>query len=217
MKIDIPKELHPEPARHPRMAELSPLQRTVEGAIPDLRRRTYRAILELTARHPLLNPDDVAVLTGASSTWVRKVMKSDAFTAQRAELVQRLHGPRLMEIQAKMEETASLLLDAIARRIANPDAVVAEATLLKAAELLLDRVFPQKSAAQLPGGAAPSQNVTMVFNGVTAEDIARARAAAFNHGRTIELEHQPQVELIPHVDEDGLPTAPRVRGIEGID
>jgi len=199
------------------MNDLSPLQKTVEAAIPDLRRRTYRAMLELTARHPLLNAEDVAVLTGASPVWVRKVMKSDAFMAQRAELVQRLHGPRLMEIQAKLEETTSLLIDAIAKRIANPDAVVAEATLLKAAELLLDRVLPAKGPAQVPGVASPSQNVTMVFNGVTAEDISRARIAALNHGRTIQLEHQPQVELPPYVDEDGLPEARRVRGIEGID
>lgn len=200
----------------PFMSDLTPLQRTVDAAIPELRHRTYKAILELTARHPLLNPEDVAALTGASPIWVRRVMKSDAFTAQRAELAHKLHGPRLQEIQMKLEETTSLLIDAIAKRIANPDAVVSEATLLKAAELLLDRVLPERKNLP-PPGTQPSQNVTMVFNGVTGEDINRARQAALAHGRTIELEAQPQVERLNYVDADGLPEERRVRSNEGLD
>lgn len=184
-----------------------------------IRRKTYRAILELSAKHPLLNASDIALMTGASEPWVRKIMKSDTFCAQRADLVEQLHGPRLREIQAKMEETTSLLLDAIAKRIANPDAAVAEDTLIKATALLLDRVLPKQALPPQVTPMTPSQNVTMVFNGVTADDIQRARDKALNHGRTIELEYQPQNETREaiDVDEDGIPKVARLRNLEGID
>ncbi len=183
-----------------------------------IKRKTYRAILELSARHPLLNASDIALMTGAREQWVRRIMKSDAFMAQRAQLVEELHGPRLREIQAKMEETTSLLLDAIAKRIANPDASVSEDTLLKAAALLLDRVLPQKGAPPVnPGNPQPSQNVTMIFPGVSNEDIRAARDKALSHGRTITLEPQAQIEARIHVDEDGIPTPARIRSNEGVD
>jgi len=183
-----------------------------------VRRKTYKAILDLSARHPLLTSFDIAIMTGATESWVKKIMKSDTFMAQRAQMVEDLHGPRLREIQNKMEQTTSLLLDAIARRIADPNAAVSEEVLIKATALLLDRVLPKRPDTLLnPGNPSPPQNVTMVFNGITGEDILRARQKALTHGSTVELELQPQIESAIDVDEDGLPKERRLRNLEGLD
>lgn len=185
----------------------------------NLRRRSYRAILELSARHPLLDSRDLALLTGASQPWIKSVMKSDTFIAQRAVMVDKLHGARLREIQAKLETTTSLIIDAIGRRIADPEAAVSEDTLIKAFIALADRVLPKKESAPAvnPGNPQPNQTTQFIFNGVTMEDIQRARDAAMNRGRTIELEPQEHVKELVHVDEDGIPTAGRVRSNEGCD
>lgn len=183
-----------------------------------LKRRTYGAVLELSVRHPLLSPADIALMTGAQEKWVKSVMKSDAFMAQRAARVQELHGPRLEEIRAKMESTMSALLDAIAKRIADPEAAVSEETLLKAFAVLADRIIPAKNAAAImpPSPTTPTQ-INYNFNGVTIEDIQRARNAAVERGKVLQLEAQPSHESIIHVDEDGIPKAERVRRNEGLD
>ena len=189
-----------------------------EQILQRAKRRSYRAILELSARHPLLTPNDLALMIGANAKWVRSVMKSDSFLAQRAQLVQELFGPQLQELNAKMLKTAGDLIDSINRRIANPDAVVSEGTLLKAAELLLDRILPGKNN----GGnftapqQQPAQNLKIVFNGVSPEDIARARSLALQRGSLITLEPQAHETAID-LDEDGLPKERRVRSNEGID
>jgi hypothetical protein len=195
----------------------APLMQPQEHA-QQIKRRTYAAILEMSAKHPLLNATDIAMMLGTSEPWVKKIMRSDAFIAQRANRVQELHGPRLQQLQAKLETTTDLILDAIAKRIANPEAAVSEDTLLKAAALLLDRIIPKKTEASAASPLAPAQpSVTMVFNSVTAADIARARDAALHRGRTLELEPQSSMEIIPDVDEDGLPTPRRIRSNEGLD
>ncbi len=200
------------------MSELTPLLNEQEHA-GRIKRRTYKAILEMSARHPLLNHGDIALMTGASETWVRSIMKSDAFMAQRAALVEEIHGPRLAEIRAKMEETTSLLLDAIAKRIANPNADVSEDTLLKAFQLLTDKILPTKQAPVPPPGSTPTA-VTFNFGGLQAEDLNRARQAAINRGSVVALEHQPHLEKekVVDVDEDGEPiqTSARLRYESGL-
>lgn len=181
-----------------------------------MRRRTYKAILELSARHPMLNPRDLALMLGANEQWVRQVMKSDAFKAQRAQLIEELFGPKLEEIRNKMLDTTSKLIEAIAHRIADPDAIVSEDTLLKATALLLDRIAPVKGASLPQTNTPPAQHVKIVLNGVSPEDLDRARQAALNRSPILELEAQ-QHEQLTTVDEDGLPTDRRVRSNEGID
>lgn len=182
-----------------------------------LRRRTYRAVLELSARHPLLDSRDIALMLGISEAWVRRLTRSDAFIAQRAELIEQLHGPRLAEIRTKMEDTLGHLVTSIAKRIADPDAVVSEDTLLQAFKLLADRVFPQtKGTPPPPDPRAASPVTQIVFNGIGLEDIERAKQMAIERGRVLELEPQNHKEVID-VDEDGLRQVARVRSNEGID
>jgi hypothetical protein len=190
---------------------------TVDAHVSHLKRKTYKAILELSARHPMLDPKDLALMLGSEVGWVRQVMKSDAFKAQRAQLIEELFGPRLKEIQNKMLDTTEALIDAIRQRIANPDAIVSEETLLKATQLLLDRIIPVKNGpATIQPPSQPAQNIKMVFNGISAEDIERARRSALDRGAMITLEPQHHESAID-VDEDGIPTPARVRSNEGLD
>jgi hypothetical protein len=184
----------------------------------NLKRRSYKAILEFSARYPLLTSAEIAVMIGASSAWVKSVMKSDAFLAQRAQKIQDLHGPRLAEIQAKMETTMSMALDAIAQRIANPNAEVSEETLLKCFTILRDSILPPTpNASANPGPNQPGTGAVAVhFHGVTPEDLVRARDAAMNRNRMITLEPQSH-DTSEKFDEDGLPQIARVRSNEGLD
>lgn len=181
------------------------------------RRKTYSAILELAARHPLLSPSDIALMTGASESWVKKVMGSDSFRAQRAARVQELHGPRLAEIQAKLETTFTNVIEAINKRIADPTADCSEDTLLKAFQLLADRVVASKGAPQtlLPPPGQPTKT-EVHFHGISLEDIENARRASRQHSQTLQLEAQPNHSQVIDVDADGIPTERRVRSIEGI-
>ncbi len=182
-----------------------------------LNRRTYKAILDLSSRCPLLTPDDIALMTGASVSWVRQLMKSDAFRAQRTERIQELFGAQLAEIQAKMLTTTSALLDAIAKRIANPEAAITEDTLLKATQLLLGHINPKGSTPATPAPTTPSQPPSVIFMSVSPEDILRARQRALEHGSSVQLEPQLKKDNVIDVDEDGIPTERRVRSLEGID
>lgn len=183
--------------------------------VSELKRKTYSAILNLASRHPMLDASDLALMLGANVNWVRKVMSSDAFKAQRAQKVQELFGPQLAAIQAKMLKTTEHLIDAIHKRIADPEAAVTEETLLKATSLLLDRILPMKAAPAI-APPAPAQHVQMIFNGISPDDIDRARQAALERGRALPLEHQIH-DNVTDVDEDGVPQAKRVRSNEGID
>lgn len=194
------------------MAEISvPTEREHEG---QLRRKSYRAILELSSRHPLLSPKDIALMIGASEPWVKKVMSSDAFRAQRAILVEKLFGPQLEVLRSKMMTTADMLVQAVAEKIAHPDAEANGEVILKALTTILDRIMPVKQVIAPPPPPAPSNTTINIATGVTPEDMARARARILSHGASIPLEAQNQIPELNYVDEDGLPTQRRIRSNE---
>lgn len=204
--------LHP---RRPPMNETVPVQSEAD-LTASRRKRTFSAILDLAVQYPLLNHLDIAVMIGADAGWVKRLMSSDAFTALRVKRIKELHGPRLAEIQAKMETTSIALIETIAKRIANPEAPCTEDVLLKATALLLDRILPKEPAPINPGNPQP-QVTQMNFYGLTAQDVLDARQKALSHGASVQLEAPIRKDTAVDVDEDGIPKERRVRGGESID
>lgn len=155
---------------------------------------SYNAILRISVEHPLLTVEQVAALLQRPYGQVSAVMRSDHFLEERAKLLMERYGAQIDGVRGQVIAAASSAIEAIRRRIADPNSDVAPETLLKAAEFLMRFVAQpldaQPAAGPVDPGAAPQNNVTI---NLLPGDLDRAIEARNHAIRTIDI--TPQAAL----------------------
>ena len=153
-----------------------------------LRSRSYLAILEMSVENPQLGPKEIAELLKRDVTFVGAIMRSDHFLEERAGLILHRYGDKLAGMRAKLIDTASNVLDAINRRISDPNSICEDNTLTAIAEMLLDR-----SGLDLKQASAQPGNATHVQINISQDDLNRGRALQAQKAETIHVSRPPLI------------------------
>jgi hypothetical protein len=148
---------------------------------------TYKAILDLSVEHPLLNSQQIATLLQRDGTMVRAIMQSDGFLELRAKRIMERYGEKIVGIRGQILDAASDAIAAIKQRIADPNGDVAPETLLKAADFLMKFI-----ARPVDDGNTkdPTHNQVNVTVALTAEQLLHAQQVRRDHINTLELPAQ---------------------------
>ena len=160
-----------------------------EAARQTVQTQVRGKLLALLVDSPLLQLEELAVLTKMPPSYVRALTCSDEFKETLSRAIMAKHGAQILNVRSKMLSTATRAADVLLELLDQDGVTVPqklEAIALSFGQVK-DLVAPSEKRS--PMGEQPSVNIN-----ITAETLERARTRHVERATTLDFEALPRAQ-----------------------